>query len=82
MNGYDLQEYLYTKDKANELDMEIGVKGDQLILTNKLNFANFGYFENLNELHNFINGYENAYNKLIYYKQLYDDERTTKTEGK
>lgn len=80
MNGYDLQKYLQTKDRANELDMNITFKGSQLVLVNKITFGNFGYFETLDELYNFVCGYETAHAKLIYYKQIYDDERTSKKE--
>lgn len=58
MTGFDAQQYEFCKEKAANMGIIFQIKGDWFLLSSSTTKKNYGKFKNVNDVLNFIYGYE------------------------
>ncbi len=57
MNGYDIQAWEISKEKAEELGLLLEIKDDVIFLIREKGHKHYSGFETVNEVMAFLNGY-------------------------
>ncbi len=58
MNGYDIQAWEISKDKAAELGLLLEIKEDVIFLIREKGHKHYSGFKTVNEVRAFLNGYD------------------------